>query len=68
VRPWLHWLGVGSRRVLVPVSRVALLGEFIALIGYTPEQLDALPDYKDGTAGAVDANEAIRIALVGPFH
>jgi hypothetical protein len=68
IRPWLHWLGVGNRRVLVPVAGVALLGEFVALIGYTPEQLNALPDLTEGTAGAVDADEAIRVALVGPFH
>ena len=68
VRPWLHWLGVGDRRVLVPVAAVALLGEFVALIGYTPEQLDALPDYKGDASAAVDSNEAIRVALVAPFH
>ena len=68
VRPWLHWLGVGDRRVLVPLAGVALLGEFVALIGYTPEQLDALPDFKGDASAAVDTNEAIRVALVGPFH
>ncbi len=68
VGPWLHWLGVGNRRVLVPVAGVALLGEYVALIGYTPDQLDALPDYGQGEVGAVDANEAIRVALIGPFH
>lgn len=68
IRPWLHWLGVGDRRVLVPAAGVALLGEYVALTGYTPEQLDALPDYSEGKAGAVDANETIRVALVGPFH
>ena len=68
VRPWLHWLGVGNRRVLVPLAGVALLGEFVALIGYTPDQLDALPEYKEGTEGAVDPNDTIKVALIGPFH
>ena len=68
VRPWLHWLGVGNRRVLVPLAGVALLGEFVALIGYTPEQLDALPDDRGDATGAVDPNETIRVALVAPFH
>ncbi len=68
IRPWLHWLGVGDRRVLVPVAGVALLGEYVALIGYTPEQLDALPDYKRDASAAVAPHEAIRVALVAPFH
>lgn len=68
VRPWLHWFGVGNRKVLVPVAGIALLGEFVALIGYTPEQLDALQDYGGEPAGVVGANETIRVALVAPFH
>lgn len=68
VRPWLHWFGVGSRHVMVPVAGFALLGEFVALIGYTPEQLNALPDYKGDASLAVDPNESIRVALVAPFH
>lgn len=68
VRPWLHWFGIGNRRVLVPVAAFALLGEFVALIGYTPEQLAALPDYTGVATAAVDPNESIRVALVAPFH
>jgi hypothetical protein len=68
VRPWLHWLGIGDRRVLVPLAGVALLGEHVALLGYTPQQLDALPDYKDDAAARIGADSMIHVALTGPFH
>jgi hypothetical protein len=35
--------GVGSRLAAVPVEAVALLGEYVALMGLTPERLRALP-------------------------
>ncbi len=68
LRPWLHWLGVGNRRVLVPLAGVALLGEFVALVGYTPEQLRALPDYIGREDDLINDDDTARIGLVGPFH
>lgn len=68
IRPWLHWLGIGDRRVFVPLAGVALLGEHVALMGYTPHQLDALPDYPDDAAARINADATIHVALTGPFH
>ena len=68
IRPWLHWLGVGDRRVFVPLAGIALLGEYVALMGYTPQQLDALPNYTDSEAAHIDADATIRVGLTGPFH
>ncbi len=68
IRPWLHWLGIGDRRVFVPLAGVALLGEYVALMGYTPQQLDALPDYSGAAAERIDADATIHVGLTGPFH
>ena len=68
LRPWLHWLGIGDRRVFVPIAGVALLGEYVALMGYTPKQLDALPDYTDAAAERINGDATIRVGLTGPFH
>lgn len=66
VRTWslLPWRG---RVVEVPVQAVALLGEEIALLGLTPEQLAALPDAA-GAPTPVPPNDRIDVGLVRPFH
>lgn len=60
-------LGFGTRPVAVPVEVVALLGEHVALMDLTPEQLEMLPTFKGG-AMLVASDERIRVGLVRPFH
>ncbi|TGD95149.1 hypothetical protein EU555_29460 [Methylobacterium nonmethylotrophicum] len=55
-----------GRTVAVPTEAVGLLGEHVALLDLTPEQLQALP--AAGSAPAVSPEETIRIGLVKPFH
>ena len=62
------WSGVGSRLVAVPVEAVALLGEYVALMGLTPERLRALPTFVAGSAAAIPTDETLRIGIVRPFH
>lgn len=61
-------LGFGSRPIAVPVEAVALLGEHLAVLDFTPDQLRALPPAiaDDGTLIASD--ETIRVGLTKPFH
>lgn len=61
-------LGFGSRPVAVPAEAVALLGEYVALVGLSPEQLRALPTFESTGAAPVPANDTVRIGLVRPFH
>ena len=61
-------LGFGTRPVAVPVEVVALLGEHVALMDLTPEQLDALPAYDGAGLTPVAPDERIRVGLVRPFH
>ncbi|HYZ64427.1 MAG TPA: hypothetical protein VE650_18405 [Acetobacteraceae bacterium] len=60
-------LGFGTRLISVPIEAVALLGEYVAMVGLTPDQLAALPTAPEqGTALGPD--ETIRVGLVRPFH
>ena len=62
------WSGVSPRLVAVPVEAVALLGEYVALMGLTPERLHALPTFAPGSATAIPSDETLRIGIVRPFH
>jgi len=61
-------LGLGTRPVAVPVEAVALLGEHLALMDLTPEQLRALPTFDGAGAAPVPPDETTRVGLVRPFH
>jgi hypothetical protein len=61
-------LGFNTRPVAVPVEAVALLGEYVALVGLTPGQLGALPLFDPAGTAPVPPDETIRVGLVRPFH
>ena len=61
-------LGFGARPVAVPVEATALLGEHVALLDLTPDQLKALPPFEPSSASPVSADEVIRVGLTRPFH
>ncbi len=60
--------GFGTRLVDVPVEAIALLGEHVALMEVTPEQLRELPN-ADGRVGkAIAPDDRISVGLTKPFH
>ena len=61
-------LGLGTRAVAVPVEAAALLGEHLAILDLTPEQLIDLPTFDGAGTQPVPPDEKIRIGLVRPFH
>jgi hypothetical protein len=61
-------LGLGTRPVAVPVEATALLGEHLALMDLTPEQLRALPTFDGAGAAPVPPDATTRVGLVRPFH
>ena len=63
-----EWLGISGRRVSVPIEAVALLGEYVALIDVTPDQLRASPDFDPKSAPEVPPDQSIDVGLVKPFH
>lgn len=62
-RSLLPW---GGRIVQVPTEDVALLGDFVVLVGITPAQLEALPQARPGSP--VPPEQSIQIGLARPFH
>lgn len=61
-------LGFGTRPVAVPLDAIALLGEHVALIDLTPQQLGALPDFDPAGAVPVPPRDTLRVGLTRPFH
>ncbi len=60
--------GFGARTVAVPVEAMALLGEYTALLGLTPAQLNALPTFDPAGSAPIPPEDIIRVGLVKPFH
>lgn len=65
---WRGALGLGARPVAVPADALALLGEYLALMDLTPDQLQALPTFDPAGTVPVLPGDTIRMGLVRPFH
>ena len=65
---WRGALGLGARPVAVPSDAMALLGEYLALVDLTPDQLRALPTFDPAGTAPVPPGDTIRMGLVRPFH
>ena len=63
-----RWFGLGARPVAVPLEAVRLLGEYVALLGITPDQLSATASFEAASAAEVPPGDTIRVGLVKPFH
>ncbi len=59
--------GYGARLIAVPADAIALLGEHVAVLDYTPDQLKAFPTIE--TPGkTLSSNDVIKVGLTRPFH
>ena len=65
---WRGALGLGARPVAVPSDALALLGEHLALMDLTPDQLRALPTFDPAGTAPVPPDDTIRMGLTRPFH
>lgn len=61
------WWRLGQRSVAVPIDAVALLGEHVALLDLSPDDLRGLPGFV-GAGGAIARDERLRVGLARPFH
>ena len=61
-------LGFGARPIAVPMDAVALLGEHVAILDFTPDQLRTFPTAETASLAPLPANDTIRVGLARPFH
>ncbi len=61
-------LGLDTRPVAVPVEATALLGEYLAVMDLTPEQLQALPTFTAAGTQPLRPDQMIKVGLTRPFH
>ena len=61
------WAGAGSRPIAIPLDAMALLGEYVAVLDFTPAQLQAFPT-SEMPGVLLDPNETVRMGITRPFH
>jgi hypothetical protein len=62
------FLGFFTRPIAVPVNAMVLLGQFMEVVDYEPEQLQKLPNFNPTGAIPLRANSIIRVGLAKPSH
>jgi hypothetical protein len=62
------FLGFGGRYVAVPIEAMALLGDELEVLDYTPEQLNTFPTYTGAGTAPLAAGDVIRMGLARPSH
>ncbi len=61
-------LGFGARPIAVPVDAMALVGDVMEIVAFTPKELRAFPTFSpDGTV-ALAPDAVIRVGLAKPSH
>lgn len=60
------FLGFGTRPIAVPVDAMALLGEDMEIVAFTPDQLRQFPTFSAGGTTPVPADEVIKVGLARP--
>jgi hypothetical protein len=63
--------GIGGRDIAVPLDAMALLGEAVEIVGFTPAQLRHFPTVRrptDGGATVLPADAIVRVGLAKPSH
>jgi hypothetical protein len=61
-------LGFGARPIAIPIEAMALMGQFMAVMDFTPAQLRTFPTDDGAALQAVAPSETIRVGIVKPFH
>lgn len=62
------FLGWGARPIAVPVEAMALLGEHVVVMDFTPQQLRDFPTLTSGKDASIPLDATIRMGLTKPFH
>jgi hypothetical protein len=62
------FFGFGGRYVAVPIEAMALLGNELEVLDYTPEQLNNFPTYSGSGTAPLLTDDVIRMGLARPSH
>lgn len=62
------FLGFGARPIAVPLDAMAISGQFMDILEFTPEQLDKFPTYKPGADTPLAPDASIPVPLAKPSH
>lgn len=61
-------LGFFTRPIALPVEAVALSGHYVFVLGYSPDQLDRLPDFVSAGKAPLIDDAIIQVGLAKPAH
>lgn len=59
---------LSRRPIRVPVEAMSVLGQYMEILEFTPEQLQALPTFEASGAEPLSRDGVIRVALGHPAH
>ena len=62
------FLGIGTRRIAVPVDAMVLDGDVMEVAAFTPEQLRHFPTFSPAGTAEIPADTMIRVGLAKPSH
>lgn len=62
------FFGFGARPIAVPVDAMAVSGQFMEIVEFTPDQLDKFPTYKAGADMPLASDASIQVPLAKPSH
>lgn len=63
-----RWFGLTTRTVAVPIEAMVLVGDTVAIVAYTPEQLWAMPVFDMPDLAALAADATVKVGLAKPSH
>ena len=62
------YFGFFSRPIAVPVDGMVLLGQYMEIMDFTPDQLNRFKTFDGAGAVPVPPDSIIRVGLAGPSH
>lgn len=60
--------GLFTRPIAVPLDAMALLGQYMEIIGFTPDELSRFATFSDGQSTPLPPDSTLRVALAKPPH
>lgn len=60
--------GFFARPIAVPVDAMALLGQYMEVLDFTPQQLNQFKTFDRSDASPLPADDTIRVGLARPSH